>query len=94
MKARTSATEKINRRYLLLKAESKKSVEEALIFFLGSLGMSKAAPLFPEVADLKEGEIVLAVNRKELDNVRGAFEIAKTPIEVKKVSGTIKGLGF
>ena len=36
--------------------------------------------------------IILAINRKEIDNVRAAFEICTENIKVLKVSGTLKGL--
>jgi RNase P/RNase MRP subunit POP5 len=94
MKAKSSPTERIDRRYLLIKAESKKEIEEILSHYLGALGMSKASIMFPEIAGLKQGEIVMAIKRKELDNVRAAFEISSLSPEIKRVSGTIKGLGM
>ncbi|HVY01949.1 MAG TPA: hypothetical protein VHA12_04265 [Candidatus Nanoarchaeia archaeon] len=94
MKTKSSPTERIDRRYLLIKAESKKEIEEILSYYLGAMGMSRAAVMFLEVAGLKKGEIVMAIKRKELDNVRAAFELHNTSAEIKRVSGTIKGLGI
>lgn len=94
MKTKSSPTERIDRRYLLIKAESKKEIEEVLSHYLGALGMSRASATFPEIAGMKQGEIVLAIKRKELDNVRAAFEVSSKTLEIKRVSGTIKGLGI
>lgn len=71
-----------NKRYLLVDAANEK-VEKAILDFLGILGYSKAGVSFPK-------ENVVAVNREEVDKVRGALVLAG--INVKKVSGTMKGL--
>jgi RNase P/RNase MRP subunit POP5 len=94
MKTKSSPTERIDRRYLLINAESRKEIEEILSYYLGALGMSKAAIMFPEIPELAQNEFVLAIKRKELDNVRAAFEVSKSNAEIKKVSGTLKGLGI
>ncbi|MCX6748837.1 MAG: hypothetical protein NT076_04500 [Candidatus Pacearchaeota archaeon] len=70
-----------NKRYLLVEA-SKEDVEKAILDYIGILGYSKASPMFV-------GK-VLAVNRKELDKVKAGLLLAG--IQVKKVSGTLKGL--
>ena len=40
----------------------------------------------------KEGTVVLAIERSEIDKVIGSFAIASDKIQVLKVSGTLKGL--
>lgn len=87
LKLKSSA--RMNRRYLLLDAKSKEEVEKIILEYIGVLGWAKAAPMF-----LKSGSnLVLAVDRKELTNVRAAFELSKDKIKLLRVSGTIKGLG-
>jgi len=87
MKLKPSA--RPDRRYLLIEARSKEEIEKAILDYIGVLGWAKAAPVF---VDSKE--IVLCVNRKEVDNVRAALELSERDIKVRKVSGTLKGLGF
>ena len=86
MKLKPSA--RPDRRYLLIEAKSKEEIEKAILDYIGVLGWAKAAPVF---VDLKG--IVLCINRKEVDNVRAALELSERDIKVKKVSGTLKGLG-
>lgn len=80
---------KLKRRYLLINGR-KDDIEKAILDYLGILGWVKATPHF--VKKTQKGYI-LAVNRKELDKVRGAFAITADKIQVLKVSGTLKGLG-
>lgn len=87
MKYKSSA--KIKRRYLLIEGK-KCDVEKAIIEYIGILGWAKATPIFVHVK--KEKKIVLSVDRKELVNIRAAFEASPYKIKVLKVSGTIKGL--
>ena len=71
-----------NKRYLLTNS-SKENVEKAILGYVGILGYGKAAPIFVKN--------ILGVNRKELEKVKAALLLAG--IQVKKVSGTLKGLG-
>lgn len=87
LKLKPSARSK--KRYLLLKA-SKNDVEKAILDYVGILGWAKANPFFVKSS---RGRSILAVERKELDKIRGAFAIYVDKIEVLKVSGTLKGLG-
>ena len=80
---------RIRRRYLLIEAKNKEEVEKVIIDYIGILGWAKAVPFFVETK--KEG-IVLAVERKSLNDVRAAFELCKENIKVIRVSGTLKGL--
>ncbi len=80
---------KIRRRYLLIKGK-KEDIEKAILDYVGILGWAKASPVFVKT---KHSGIVLAVDRKELDNIRGSFAISEASIEVLKVASTLKGLG-
>jgi len=86
MKQRASA--RIKRRYLLIEG-SKEDVEKAILDYIGILGWARATPIF--VVSKKKG-IILSVDRKEIINVRAAFEASSNKIKVIRVSGTIKGL--
>lgn len=90
MKLRLNTSAKIHRRYLLIAASSKEMIEKILLDYLGVLGYSKVAPLF--LTDKKGKNLILAVNRTELNNVRAAFELCKEKIVIIKVSGTLAGL--
>jgi RNase P/RNase MRP subunit POP5 len=80
-------SDRMNRRYLLVKG-SRQDIEKAILDYIGILGWAKAAPDF-----IDHGEkIVVAVTREELTNVRAAFALAKSNIQVLRVSGTLKGL--
>lgn len=84
MKLKIKPSAKIKRRYLLLEA-NKSEVEKAILDYIGILGWAKASPVF-----LKEK--ILSIDRKELTNVRAAFEASPYKIKTLKVSGTLKGL--
>jgi hypothetical protein len=71
-----------NKRYILL-AGKKEDAERAILEFIGVLGYAKAGICWPAVN-------ILAVNREEVDKVRGALVLAGIPI--KRVSGTIRGV--
>ena len=72
---------------------TEESVNKAILEGLGAIGWAKASPIFVDVRkDKKEGEIILAIDRKEINNVRSAFELSEENIKVKRVSGTLKGL--
>jgi len=71
------------KRYLAVDS-SREKIEKAVLEFIGILGYSKAGISFPKIG-------VLAVNRRELDKVKAALCLAG--INVRRVSGTLKGLG-
>ena len=77
-----------NKRYLLIEGK-KEEIEKAILDYVGILGYAKAAPIFVKK---NKYSYVLAVNRKEIDRIRGAFAISSDKITVLKVSGTLKGL--
>jgi RNase P/RNase MRP subunit POP5 len=80
---------RMKRRYLLIDG-NKEVIEKSILDYIGILGWAKASPKFVKKLG---GNIVLAIDRKEIDKVRGAFAISADKISVLKVSGTLKGLG-
>jgi len=74
------------KRYLLIEKAKKEEVEKAILDYIGILGYGRACPVWVE-----RKKNVLAVNRKEVDKVKAALLLSD--IKVKKVSGTLKGLG-
>ncbi len=90
MKIKVKSSERIKRRYLLIEGAGKEEIEQAILKYLGVLGFAKAKPVFVN----EGGKIILAVERKSLNDIRAAFELCKEDIRIRKVSGTIKGLGI
>ena len=86
LKLKSSARQ--GKRYILLEGK-KEDVEKAILEYLGILGYAKASPFFVKN---KGNSVILAIDRKEIDKVRGAFAISSDKIKVLKVSGTLKGL--
>ena len=89
MKLKLKPSARIKRRYILFNTSQKEEIEKIILDYIGILGWAKASPIFVKT---KSEKLVLAVNRKEIDNVRAAFEIADSNIKILKVSGTLKGL--
>ncbi len=89
MKQKIRASGRIKRRHILIIGK-KDEVEKIILDYLGILGWARASPSF---IDAGNGKIVLSVDRKEVDNVRAAFELCKERIRILRVSGTLKGLG-
>jgi RNase P/RNase MRP subunit POP5 len=74
------------KRYLFLEGNfTKKDVEEAIMNYIGILGYSKATPIWIS-------KDILSVNRGELEKVKASLVFLEG-IKLKKISGTIKGLG-
>lgn len=80
------SSQKDNRRYLLISSSNEK-IEEAILKYIGVLGMAKAA--YVRVNEEK-GKTISAVKREALNDVRAA--LAMSGLKVEKVSGTLKGL--
>ncbi len=79
-----------NRRYLLVQGQDlRKNVERAVLDFIGALGYSKAG-----LEWIKENSdsAVISVNREAVNNVIASLTLFPKKIEVKRVSGTLKGL--
>ena len=91
MKLKIKPSAKIHRRYFLIEGK-KEEIERVILEYIGLLGWAKAGCVFVVGKGLTKGQVVLAVDRKEVDNVRAAFEVADSEIKILKVSGTLKGL--
>lgn len=89
MKLKIKPSAKINRRYLLIEAKNRSEIENTILEYVGILGWAKAAPKFVKTEGKK---YILAIERKELTNIRAAFEASDKKINVLRVSGTLKGL--
>jgi RNase P/RNase MRP subunit POP5 len=79
------------KRYLLIKGEdsNKNTIDKAILEYIGILGYSKASP---EVIKNDEKGLILAVNRKSLNEILAAFQMSGKKIEVIKISGSVKKL--
>jgi RNase P/RNase MRP subunit POP5 len=80
-----------NKRYLLVEGKDlKKNIEKAILDFIGILGMSKVGLGWIKS---NSNSAVISINREMLDSVRASLCVFPEKMEVKKVSGTLKGLG-
>lgn len=93
MKTKLNSSLRTKKRYILFSSGDKGAIEKIILDGIGVLGWAKARPVFVEQfkknSDMK---IILAVDRKYLNDVRAAFAIADTEIKILRVSGTLKGL--
>lgn len=79
-----------NKRYLLVSGENLRgNIERAILDFIGVLGMSKVGL---EWIKSNENSAIISVNREMADSVRASLCVWPKKMEVKKVSGTLKGL--
>ena len=79
-----------NKRYLLVHGEDlRKNIEKAILDFIGVLGFSKVGLEF--IKSDKDSAII-SVNREMVDSVRASLCVFPKKMEVKMVSGTLKGL--
>ena len=80
------------KRYLHVKGKNlRKDIPESILEFIGVLGMSEVGLNFIKV---EKDFCVISINREALDKVRASLCIYSEKMEVVKVSGTLKGLGF
>ena len=79
-----------NKRYLLIEGKDlKKNVEKAILDFIGVFGFSKLGLSWIE----EKGDYgIISINREMVDSVRASLCVFSKKMEVKKVSGTLKGL--
>jgi len=77
------------KRYLLIEGKVK-DIEKAILEFIGVLGLSKVG-----LSYIKSGKdsVIISVNREMVDSVRASLCVWPEKISVKKVSGTLRGLG-
>ncbi len=79
-----------NKRYLLILGNvTKDDIDKAILDFIGVLGYAEAGVYFVK-AD--KNKIILAVNRKSLEKIRASFLMSEKPINIVKVSGSLKNL--
>jgi len=79
-----------NKRYLLVRGKNlRANVEKAILEFVGVLGMSKTGLGWIKT---EKDSVIISVNREAVDSVRASLCAFSEEIEVKKVSGTLKGL--
>ena len=81
---------KENKRYLLIVGEDlRKNIEKAILDFIGILGFSKVGLEFIKT---DKDSAIISINREMVDSVRASFCVFQKKMEVKMVSGTLKGL--
>lgn len=77
-----------NKRYLLVRGNNlRQNIENAILEFAGTQGMSKACLNFIET---KNDSAIVSVNRDAVNLVRASLVVFPEKIEVTRVSGTIK----
>lgn len=86
LKLKPSARE--NRRYMLINGNNE-NIEKAILDYIGILGFAKSGYMFVKKVN---GKVVGAVKREMLNDVHASLAMAG--LNVEKVSGTLKGLGF
>ncbi|MEK6898455.1 MAG: hypothetical protein AABX28_03815 [Nanoarchaeota archaeon] len=80
-----------NKRYLLVHGKNlRENIEKAILDFVGVLGMSKTGLSFIKT---EKDSVIICINREAVNEVRASFAVFAEKIEVKKVSGTLRGLG-
>lgn len=80
-----------NKRYLKIYGKNlKRNVEKAILEFVGILGMSKVGLSWIKS---DSNSAIICINREMVDSVRASLCVFPEKMEVKKVSGTLKGLG-
>ena len=82
-------SQKAHRRYLLLEGITKEQVKEIIHNGIGLIGWSQADPII-----IQDSPLVLAVSRSSLDLIKASFALSPLQIKLRKVSGTLKGLGI
>jgi RNase P/RNase MRP subunit POP5 len=93
MKLKLKPTDREKVRYLLIEESTKEEIERVILEYIGILGWAKAGVNFVEDFNDRK-KVILSVNRKEVDKIKAAFAISKEKVNVKKISGTLKGLGI
>ena len=80
-----------NKRYLLVTGKNlRENIGKAILDFVGVLGMSKAGLGYIKVG---KNSVIISVNREAVNEVRASLCVWPDKMVVKKVSGTLKGLG-
>lgn len=85
-----SPTMREKKRYIFLKGRNlRENVEKSILEFIGILGMAKTG--LGWIKSDRDSAII-SVNREMLEQVKASFALWTEPIEVKRVSGTLKSL--
>ncbi len=84
---RLNPSARVKRHYILLDFSEKAEAEKIILDYIGILGWARASPIFLE----SKGRIILAVERKSVNDIGAAFESAGRG-KILRVSGTLKGL--
>lgn len=87
-KLKLKASQRDNRRYLLVVGKSEE-VERAVLDYIGILGFAKSAYVKIKEAN---GKTICGVRREELEKVKASLALAGLNIE--RISGTLRGLGL
>ena len=82
------ASQRDNRRYLLILEKDNDKIEKAILDYIGILGFAKSA--YMRIKETSKA-IIGSVRRESLNEVRASLALAG--ISVLKISGTLKGLG-
>lgn len=78
------------KRYLFVEGEDlRKNIEKAILEFIGSFGFSKTGL---EFIKSNKNFAIISVNREMVDSVRASLCVFPKKIDVKMISGTLKGL--
>jgi RNase P/RNase MRP subunit POP5 len=89
MQKRLKPTLREKKRYVLAKG-TREGIDKAILEFIGVLGYSKSGIKYIKDEHAPEGWTVIAINREKLNEIRAS--LAFKNIEIKRVSGTLKGL--
>jgi len=89
MKLKIKPSAKIKRRYVLING-TKDDIEKAILDYIGILGWAQSSLVF---VNSNKSESIISVEVKFLANVRAAIELSGLALKIRKVSGTLKGLG-
>ena len=79
------------KRYLLIKGKdvNKKTIEEAILEFIGVLGFAESSP---QIIKSNKNSLILVINRKSLDKIRASFVMSNKDLKITKVSGAVGNL--
>lgn len=86
-KLKLKASQRDNRRYLVVSETDGEKIEKAILDYIGILGFAKSAYM---PVKQKGKSMIVSIRREELEKVRASLTLAG--INIEKVSGTIKGL--
>lgn len=92
MRLKQKPSNKTHRRYLLIENSEEEEIKKIILDYIGILGWAKADPIFVKDNKLRKKVLILAVERKSVEDIRASFELCNEKVKIIKVSGTLKGL--